>query len=246
VTRLFGDEALAWLAGLPALEADLAARWSLVLGPELAGGRLASVRVARRADGTDAVFEADRPVGPAGGRDRVPAPLGRGPAPRLLAADDERRALLLERILPGTPVTGAPAGQVASLLERIQLEPPVGLPPLQAIVRLRLERAAREGRASSSGWDWAWFALERLEEGAPEPVTVHGDFDERNILRCARRGLWRDRPAPVRRGRRLRRRVWITRTAVRAGARGFEAMAAAAGIDRERLRDWCGVVAVHG
>ena len=40
VTRLVGDEAREWLAGLPALEVELAARWGLELGDELSGGCL--------------------------------------------------------------------------------------------------------------------------------------------------------------------------------------------------------------
>src|SRR5262249_55508484 len=57
VTRRFGDEARAWLARLPELEGELAGRWRLTLGPELHGGRLASVRLCRRADGAEAVLK---------------------------------------------------------------------------------------------------------------------------------------------------------------------------------------------
>src|SRR4051794_39816605 len=56
LTRLVGDEAREWLAHLPALESEVATRWSLELGPQLQGGLLASVRGVRRADGESAVL----------------------------------------------------------------------------------------------------------------------------------------------------------------------------------------------
>ena len=89
VTRLVGDEAREWLAGLPALEAEVAARWDLELGDELPGGLLASVRAVRRADGTDAVLKL------AGPWDRTADEIAclrlwrGGPAPTLLEADEE-------------------------------------------------------------------------------------------------------------------------------------------------------------
>ena len=113
VTRLVGDEAREWLAGLPALEAEIAARWRLELGDELPGGLLASVRAVRRADGTDAVLKL------AGPWDRTADEIaclrlwGGGPAPALLEADEERGAILLERITPGTRETDADPESVA-------------------------------------------------------------------------------------------------------------------------------------
>ena len=100
LTRLAGDVARTWLAELPALEAELADRWQLKLGPELPGGLLASVRAVRRADGTDAVLKLagpwDRTV------DEIACLRTRagGPAPALLDADESRGGILGAREPP--------------------------------------------------------------------------------------------------------------------------------------------------
>ena len=121
VTRLVGDEARAWLAGLPALEAEIAARWELELGHELPGGLLASVRAVRRADGTDAVLKL------AGPWDRTAdeiACLRAGAAARRRRCSRPTRsagAILLERITPGDARDRCRPGAVASLLAAIHV-----------------------------------------------------------------------------------------------------------------------------
>src|SRR5262245_47633846 len=57
VVRLVGEQARTWLDGLPTLEAEMCERWQLDPGPELRGGLLALVRIARRADGSEAVLK---------------------------------------------------------------------------------------------------------------------------------------------------------------------------------------------
>lgn len=246
VTRRAGAEARTWLAELPALEAELAARWRLELGPALPGDSLCSVRAVRRADGTEAVLKLTRR------RDRTvdeTACLRRwagGPAPELLESDEERGALLLERIAPGTAAVDADAESVAALLGQLHLPAFAGLPPLGETVRRRVDRAERESRASGARLAWARTALARLEEGAPQPVTVHGDFDEHNLLRCARRGLCAIDPLPCAGDGAYDAASWVHAKG-RPGRRArFDAMAGTGRHDRERLRDWCGVIAVHG
>ena len=234
-----------WLAGLPALEAEIASRWRLELGDELPGGPLASVRAARRADGTGAVLKL------AGPWDRTTdeiACLRRwdgGPAPTLLEADEERSAILLERVTPGTRRDQCRPGLdcVAS-----------GGDPRAGRARARCPRchcdpASRSGRARRAcvgqRLAWARTAVQRLHEAAPAAVIVHGDFDERNLLRCARRGLCAIDPLPCTGDGTYDAASWVHANR-RRGRRGrFDAMVAA-GFDRDRLRDWCAVVAVHG
>lgn len=246
LTRLVGDDARTWLAELPALEAELVDRWQLELGPELPGGLLASVRAVRRADGTDAVLKL------AGPWDRTVDEIAclrawaGGPAPELIDADESRGAILLERIVPGATAIDAAAEQVAALLQRIQLPDVIELRPLVDTVRRRLDRAEREGRATGARLAWSRAAVERLDEGGPEAVIVHGDFDERNLLTCARRGLCAIDPLPCCGDGTYDAAYWVHANR-RPGRRvRFDAIAASLQLDRERLRDWCAVIAVHG
>ena len=246
LTRLVGDEARAWLAELPALEAAIADRWQLALGPELPGGLLASVRAVHRADGSAAVLKLagpwDRPV------DEIACLRlwAGGPAPLLLEADESAGALLLERIVPGEPSVDADAELVARLLLRLQRPDEPCLRPLTEVVRRRLDRAEQDGRAAGAKLAWARTAVERLEADQPAPMLVHGDFDERNLLACARRGLCAIDPLPCRGDGSYDAAYWVHANR-RPGRRArFDALASALALDRERLRDWCAVIAVHG
>lgn len=246
VTRLFGDEARDWLAALRGLEAEMCGRWSLEPGPELRGGLFAHVRLVRRADGSDAVLKL------AGGWDRPADEIaslrawdGR-PTPLLLEADASRGAMVLERVVPGANAVEAPAEDVAGLLARLHVPAPHGLPSLQEIAHRRIDRAEQEGRASAQRLSWARAALERLHADARAGTLVHGDFDDRNLLLCERRGLCAIDPLACAGDGAYDAAYWIHANR-RPGRRArFEAMAAATGFDRRRLRDWCGIIAVHG
>jgi streptomycin 6-kinase len=246
VTRLVGADAREWLAGLPALEAEIAARWDLELGAELPGGLLASVRAVRCADGNEAVLKLAGPWDRTADEIACLRVWAGGPAPTLLEADEERSALLLEGIVPGTPETDADPETVASLLAAIHVPDVLGLRALEATVSRRLDRAEREGRATPQRLAWARTAIGRLHEDTPAATIVHGDFDERNLLACARRGLCAIDPLPCSGDGTYDAAYWVHANR-RPGRRArFEAILAAAGLDRERLKDWCAVIAVHG
>ena len=246
LTRLVGDEARVWLAGLPLLEAEIAARWRLELGPELPGGLLASVRAVRRADGTDAVLKL------AGPWDRTTDEIaclrvwGGTSTPALLEADEALGAILLERITPGARETDADPERIAALLEALHLPDTLGLRSLDATATRRLDRAEREGRASGRRLAWARTAVQRLHEQAPPAVIVHGSFDDRNLLTCEQRGLCAIDPLPCSGDGSYDAASWVHANR-RPGRRArFEAILAAAGLDRGQLKDWCAVIAVHG
>ena len=246
VTRLVGPEARAWLLELPRLEAELAERWQLELGAELRGGLLASVRAVLRADGSHAVMKLGGSSDHTANEIACLRRWAGGPAPRLLEADESCDALLLERIEPGTAATAADAGAVVALLRGVQLPGPTDLRPLSAAVGHRLDRAERDGRASEARLAWARAALERLDRDAPAPVIVHGDFDERNLLVCARRGLCAIDPLPCSGDGAYDAAHWVHANR-RPGRRArFDGIVAAGDYDPRRLRDWCGVIGVHG
>jgi streptomycin 6-kinase len=121
-------------------------------------------------------------------------------AVRLLARDDELGALLLERAVPGTPLTDelAAAGgdetataRAAEVLRRLWREPPPGL-------------ALRRVADLASGFDWyrrtcgtdgplpaslverAAGVFQDLVATSPADVLLHGDLHHGNVLRSAR------------------------------------------------------------
>jgi streptomycin 6-kinase len=242
VARRFGNEGRAWLATLPALEQELASAWGLELGEELAGGTLSRVVAA----GADAVLKLGGPW------DRVEDEIaclerwhGDG-APRLLRADPAHHALLLERIRPGTRAVDADPAAVGALLRLLHVEPPAGLSALADVAGRRVERALADGRTTAAKADWARAKIAELTQDPPEPRLLHGDFDERNLLVCARQGLAAIDPLPCAGDPAYDAGYWAHANR-RPGRRArTTAIAAALGLPVERVRGWCAVVAVHG
>jgi streptomycin 6-kinase len=241
-----GGDGRAWVAALPGRLQEIADMWDLTLGEELPERLFACCVEATTAEGGEAVLKLSSPW--ARGADELSALRawdGRG-APSVLRADEDAGAVLLERIRPGSPAAGAGAADVAVLLSLLRVEPPAALPALDAIVRERVERAVAEERAQGPRVEWAWAALTRLSAEMPAAALVHGDLGPRNVVRCARRGLCALDPVPCSGDPAYDAASWIHANG-RPGRRArFEALADATGLDRSRLRDWCGVIAVHG
>jgi streptomycin 6-kinase len=99
-----GATGRAWLAAVPGMVAEFAARWELSLGPPFEGGCVAWVAPAERADGSRVVLKVSF-VDEETRHEAAALALwaGRGGV-RLLDAEPERGAMLLERLEPGTPL----------------------------------------------------------------------------------------------------------------------------------------------
>jgi streptomycin 6-kinase len=245
VARTFGDEGRDWLARLPALSSELALRWRLELGAELPGGVLSCVLAATR-DGEPVVLKLT------GGWDRPADEIrclrrwaGDG-APRLLDADPALGALLLDRVVPGAPATAARAREVGELLGLLHVDPLAELPRLEEVARRRLARAVAQGRQSADRAARAAELLPVLVATTEREVLLHGDFDERNMLVCARRGLVAIDPLPCVGDPAYDAASWAHANG-RTGRRERQhAIATALGLDPERVRRWGVVVATHG
>ena len=122
--------------------------------------------------------------------------------PKLLAFDEQRRALLLERVRPGTNAVDATAAEAARLIEALGVQPPSALPRLDDVVRRRIdaaERGARSSRPRIAGRGWRCAARPRRPAGGAAPRR-HRRAEHRPVRKPH---SVRNRPGAVRRRRRL-------------------------------------------
>lgn len=192
-------ERAAWLARLPETVAACARRWSLQLLPPFSGPWFNHAVPAVLPDGSDVVLKVCIP----GEEFRTEAAAlaafdGRG-AVRLLEVDHDLRALLLERLLPGSPLLDVrderrSVGIAAALMRSLHGPPPPehGFPSVSEWVRRMAERAPALIARSDFPASWLDTGLAVWRELAAEPVEellLHGDLHHMNIL-SARRDPW--------------------------------------------------------
>jgi streptomycin 6-kinase len=185
-----GEAGRTWQGALPSVLAALAEQWSLTLGRAVPGGSSSYVVTARTADGGEAVLKVavPDPAFPAQAATLQRAD-GRGYA-RLLAADLDRDALLLEALGPSLQQSSlGPADQLRLLADTLAQAwlPPAGTPPqdkaggLHALVsRLWVEQG---GPVDDAVLATALEYAERRRTVDPaELVVVHGDPHPANLL----------------------------------------------------------------
>ena len=243
----------AWLAGLPDRIEACAERWRLRIGAPFATAFTSLTVPARLADGTDVVLKipfADRETE----HEHLALSLWDGDgAVRLLDQDSELGAFLIERCVPGTPLSNS--GQdialdvLSSLLPR--LWKPATAPPFRALA----EEAAWWASHLRESWERAGRpypemlvnaaldALRALPDGQGEQVLLHQDLHGDNVLRAERepwlaidtKPLVGEREfglAPIVRSFEFGH----SRDEVR---RRLDRLSSELGLDRERARLWC-------
>ena len=220
-------------------EAEIAARWHLDSATSFR-------RAARVGSGgaprTDAVLKLAGPWDRHGRRDRVPARWGGGPAPTLLEADEERGAILLERIAPGRRASRRRSGgRSRRCSRRCTCRDATGsapsTPPWRRRARPRRARRPRLGAAPGVGPN----ALRRLQDD-PRPRGARPRRLRRaQPPRAARAG------ASVRSTRSRAPETapttpptGSTQTGSRDGARRVRGHGRGDRQRPRRLRDWCG------
>lgn len=193
-----GPERKAWLHRLPALVKELQARWSIHLGePFDHTGSCSWVAFATRANGEAAVLKLAMPH--MEGQDEISGLRfwnGHGTV-KLLEADLESGAMLLERCLPGTTLHSEPEWRqdevVANLLKQIwkltrSPSDLFGFRPLS----LMIESWCGETMAQRHLWPDAGLVNEGLsvfkELARPDPtdVVLATDLHAGNVLRSER------------------------------------------------------------
>ena len=114
------------------------------------------------------------------------------------------------------------------------------------MARRRIARAVDQSRTKPDRAERALAAVDQLVAESPPSVLLHGDFDDRNLLRCAERGLAAIDPLPCAGDTAYDAAYWAHANG-RPGVRERRgAIAEAAGLDPARVSLWGEVVAAHG
>ncbi|MFJ4369277.1 aminoglycoside phosphotransferase family protein [Streptomyces chartreusis] len=197
--RAFGDEGRAWIAGLPALAADVLDRWDLRRDGAPGSGEASLVLPVLRRDGTRAVLKFQMP------REETAAALvglrtwDGGGMVRLLDHDPESASMLLERLDATRALTSiedddVAMGILAELQARLVRVPaPPGLRGLGDIATEMLEQVPRAVTILTDPadrrllLDWASAVAELA--GEPGDRMLHWDLHYDNVL-AAQREPW--------------------------------------------------------
>jgi streptomycin 6-kinase len=189
-------ERLDWLNRLPATLHELEHRWSLSLASPFDGeeGSCAWVAPVVRADGTAAVLKLGMPHLEAEHEIQGLRFWNGDPTVRLLEADDELNAMLLERCAPGTPLRILPEPEqdivIAGLLKRAwrSPSPPHPFRPLSVMTSYWRDETLRQTvRWSDPGLVSEGLRLfEELPRTAHTEVLLATDLHAGNVLRAQR------------------------------------------------------------
>ena len=256
--RTRSREGAAWLDRLPRLVEECAERWELRVGDPFSGGNAALVVPVERRDGSPAVLKVNFPEreteceGDALGHWR-----GEG-AVRLLAQDRERRALLLERVYPGTRLWDLADDEeatrvAAGVLRRIWRAPPSPNPFWtlaecgewwSSYLPQDYELAGRPFERSLL--EQALSAIAELSATQGEHVVLHQDFHGGNVLRAQREPWLVIDPKPLSGERefdtasliRDRRPLLTAPGGERIVRRRLDQLVSELELDRERMRRW--------
>ncbi len=196
VTCSTAPERVAWLGSLPDAVGDLARRWALSVGPPFDGPDVscAWVAPATRRDGAPVVLKLGMPH-LEGEHEIEGLRLWAGDSTvRLLDADADLNAMLLERCDPRTSLRLLPEPEqdhvIARLLRRLWRVPPAPHPfrPLSAMT----SHWSVETKADAARWPDAGLVREGLRlfrdlaHAAPTDVLLATDLHAGNVLRAQR------------------------------------------------------------
>jgi streptomycin 6-kinase len=184
-----------WAESLPAILARCAARWRLRIGAPLDGGCLARVYSCVDRDGNQLVLKCSPPSAAPAVEAAALRLWGGIGAAALRDYDTDAGALLLERVVPGTPLPAgsndvaiAEAAQLLALLHAVRLPvEPVFASAVQAFDAY-LERVRAEAEPNAAGVSLLGLSRSsalRLCSTTSDVVLLHGDFMDKNLLRTS-------------------------------------------------------------
>jgi streptomycin 6-kinase len=199
VERVHGEQGRQWLASLPALLLECQQRWSLKLERPFENPSYNLVIPGRRTRGAKVVLKLGVPCRELQTEAAALGLFAGSGAVRLLDHDAPRGALLLERLLPGTPLHSLQGNAeathtAATLMQRLWREPPAGHPfPslavwFQAFALLRSRFNGETGPFPPELIARAEHTFLELDRSAERAVLLHGDLHHDNILASTRDG----------------------------------------------------------
>jgi len=252
----------AWLESLPRLAEECAERWSLRLGEPFGQGHVSLTAPVTLSDGGQAVLKLNFPEEESAYEaDALTHWRGEG-AVRLLEVDRERNALLIERADPGTSLWEVGNDEKASLiaasvLRRLWLRPP----PDGHSFRVLADEAERWTEQLRSDWealgrpfehglvDAAAAAARELAGSQTRVAVCHQDLQGSNVLTAQREPWLAIDPKPIVAepafdvASLLRDRRWSIEPGII--SRRLDLLAAELDLDRDRMRGWGLVHALH-
>lgn len=256
--ELSGEEGRAWLDRLPTILADCEERWNLTIGAPVGNLSYNYVAPAVLADGTEVMVKT-------GLTDEFPSQPealrhfdGHGMV-RLLAYDEHDEVMLLERLKPGTTLRTVEddeaaitvAANVMRELWRPLPQKHFSFPSVndwgKGFARLRKQYDGGTGPFPPAIFERAEKLYAELCASMAEPVLLHGDLHQDNILSAEREPWLAVDPKgvigePVFETGALLRNFWPDILSIidpkRLMARRIDQLSAELGFDRERIYDW--------
>ncbi|WCN80592.1 aminoglycoside phosphotransferase family protein [Micromonospora sp. LH3U1] len=240
-----------WLATLPTWLAECAERWSLRLGPPFRYAYASLALTVDLPDGTAAVLKLQYPDEDSRHEADALAHWNGDGAIRLLAHDTERRALLVERCQPGTPLHELPMDRaldaVTGLLPRLWRPADAPFTPLAEEAAGWIDRMPRRWERAGRPYerrllDAALALLTGLAPSQSEQVLVNQDLHAGNVLAADREPWLVIDPKPLTGEREFSvvpmvrgRELGHSPAAVR---HRLDRLSTELGLDRERVRGW--------
>lgn len=245
-----------WADSLPVLLAHACEIWQLSVGEPFEGGYTAWVAPAERADGSSCVLKLPYPDDESRHEPQALRLWDGDGAVRLLEWDEGTRALLLERLRPGTSLSrprqsgrgsrGGVRGAPATLASAWEHYPFATAQACAAVWAVDVER---QFHAHAQPFDLALLraAVSAFEELAcydGESVVLHQDFHRGNVLRAQREPWLAIDPKPLV-GERAFDARWLLYDLLYRGPRSalppaglLDRLATELSLDPERVRLW--------
>lgn len=196
----------AWLARLPRLVAECADLWALEVAEPFPYAYASVAMPVTLPDGTGAVLKVQFPDREGEHEAAALAAWDGDGAVHLLAHDAERRALLVERCEPGSPLSDLEQDQALDVMIGLlpRLWKPAGLPfrPLAEEAAWWADGLARSWERAGRPFerdllDAALDALSTLPDSQGPPVLLHQDLHAGNVLRATREPWLTIDPKPL-------------------------------------------------
>ena len=244
-------EGRAWLARLPSIIVECADAWSLTVGEPFAYAFTSLAMPAERADGSAAVLKVSFPGRENEHEAAALALIDGDGAVRLLEYHERRRALLLERAEPGTPLKELGLDRAldvfVDLLPRLWKPADAPFRPLAEEAAWWADTIVQDFARSEHPFerallDAALDAIETLSSSQGEQVLVNQDMHADNVVRAEREPWLMIDPKPLAGEREFgiaaTVRGWELGHSRDAVVHRLDRLAGDLRLDRERARGW--------